>query len=82
MAELLVTLVVLRPVGATPELDEAAVAETIRNPHRFDHLKLWRRSTWELTRWNTEDTLGFAISCGVTLAIIALFVGILKLVAL
>lgn len=69
------------PVGATPELDEAAVAETIRNPHRFDHLKLWRRSAWELTRWNTEDTLGFAISCGVTLAIIALFVGILKLVA-
>src|SRR5690606_27875625 len=47
------------PVGATPELDAAAIAETRRNPHRFDHLKLMSHSSWEWTRWDRIDALGF-----------------------
>jgi Na+/proline symporter len=69
------------PVGATPELEAAAMAETRRDPHRFDHLKLRPASSWEMTRWDKVDTVGFVISCAVTLLIIALFLGLLRLIA-
>jgi Na+/proline symporter len=68
------------PVAATPELDAAAIEETRRHPQRFDERKLWPRSSWEFTRWNREDTVGFAVSCAITLAIIAVFLLLLKAV--
>lgn len=67
------------PVAATPELDLLELEMTRRNPERHDHLKLWPNSNWEFTRWNRVDTIGFAISCTVTIAIIALFIGVLWL---
>lgn len=67
------------PVAATPEQDVAEMAATEANPHRFDHLKLWRRSSLEFTRWNTEDAVGFAACCALTLGIVALFWGMLTL---
>jgi solute:Na+ symporter, SSS family len=66
------------PVGATPEEDAAAMEETRRQPRRFDGLKLWPGSAWEWTRWNAVDSIGFAIACGVTVAILALFWGLLR----
>jgi hypothetical protein len=66
------------PVGATPELDTAALEETRRNPHRFDHLKLWPNSSWELTRWDRTDTVGFVLSCALTAIIILLFWALLR----
>jgi Na+/proline symporter len=66
------------PVGATPELEAAAMEETRRDPHRFDHLKLWPNSPWELTRWDRTDTLGFVASCALTVIIILLFWGLLR----
>lgn len=51
------------PVGATPELDEVAMAETRANPRRFDHLKLLPRSSFEWTRWDRVDTTGFLLTC-------------------
>jgi solute:Na+ symporter, SSS family len=61
------------PVGATPELDCLAVAETERNPSRFDHLKLFPKSDWEFCRWTREDTLGFLACCSLSAAILAGF---------
>lgn len=62
------------PVGATPELELAAMEETRRNPHRFDHTKLFPRSSWEFTKWNREDTVGFLSCCAVSAVIVGLFV--------
>lgn len=63
------------PVGATPDLEEAAMAETRRNPGRFDHTKLLGTgSAWEFARWDRTDTIGFFGCCAVSGAIIGVFV--------
>jgi Na+/proline symporter len=69
------------PVAPTPEMDDAAMEATRRDPRRFDHLKLFPRSTWEFTRWNRVDAIGFVACCATSLAIIALFWGLLRLIA-
>ena len=69
------------PVGATPELEEAAMAETRRHPGRFDRTKLWRTSDWEFCRWDRVDTIGFLACSALTGLIIALLVYMLKLAA-
>lgn len=69
------------PVGATPEAEAAAMEETRRNPGRFDHTKLFPWSSWEFTRWNREDTVGFLGCCAVSAAIVGLFVLFLKIAA-
>ena len=66
------------PVGATPELETVAMEATQREPHRFDHRKFWPKSAWEWTRWDEVDTVGFATACGITLAILTLFWGLLR----
>jgi len=68
------------PVGATPELEAAAMAETARNPGRFDHTKLFgANSSWEFCRWDKVDTLGFIACLGVSGAILAAFWILLRL---
>lgn len=67
------------PVGATPLLEAEAMEETRRNPHRFDHLKLFPSSSWEFTKWDKVDTIGFLACCAVSGGIIALFWGLLRL---
>jgi hypothetical protein len=69
------------PVAATAALDADAMAETERAPHRFDHLKLFPHSSWEFTKWNRVDAIGFLVCCAVTCAIIALFLFLLRLAA-
>ena len=66
------------PVGDTPEAEAAGMAETRRNPGRFDHLKLFPRSNWEFCRWDREDTLGFIGCCAASLGIVGLFVAMLR----
>ncbi len=61
------------PVGATPELDVAALEATRRDPRRFDHLKVFPRSCWEFTRWDRTDAVGFLVCCGISAAILGLF---------
>ncbi len=62
------------PVGATPELEAAAMAETRANPHRFDHTKLLRKnSAWEFAKWDRVDTVGFLGCCATSGAIILIF---------
>ncbi|HUL53207.1 MAG TPA: hypothetical protein VLT83_07345 [Opitutaceae bacterium] len=69
------------PVGATPELEAAAMEETRRNPGRFDHTKLFPKSNWEWTRWDKVDTIGFIACLGVSGSIIALFWYLLRVTA-
>jgi hypothetical protein len=69
------------PVGATPELETAAMEETRRNPRRFDHTKLFPKSNWEWTKWDKVDTVGFVACLGVSGSIIALFWFLLRLTA-
>ena len=61
------------PVGDTPELEAAGMAETRRNPGRFDHTKLLPNSSWEFCKWDRVDTVGFLICCAVSGAIIGRF---------
>ncbi len=61
------------PVGATPELEAAAMEATRADPRRFDHLKLFPGSSWEHTKWDRVDTVGFLVSCAVVAVIVATF---------
>jgi hypothetical protein len=55
------------PVGATPELELSAMAETARNPGRFDDTKLFgRASAWEFAKWDKVDAVGFIACLGVS----------------
>lgn len=68
-------------VGATPELEAAAIAETLRNPRRLDHKKLFRNSNWEFTRWDRVDAIGFVACCAISGTILAAFVALLRTAA-
>jgi len=66
------------PVGATPELEAAAMEETRRNPTRFDHTKLFPGTNWEFCKWDKVDTVGFLICSALTGAIVGLFILLLR----
>ena len=66
------------PVGETPELEAAALAETRRSPGRFDGTKLWPGSSWEFCRWDRVDTIGFVACCALSAAIVGLFLLVLR----
>ena len=59
------------PVAPTTEEDEAAVALSKAQPHRFDHLKLFPHSHWEFSKWTRSDFVGF-LGCWVVVGIILL----------
>ncbi len=62
------------PVGATPELEARAMADTAARPDRFDDTKLLGpRSQWEFARWDRVDTIGFLACLAVSFAILAAF---------
>lgn len=69
------------PVGDTPESEAAAIAATRADPARFDHTKLFPNSSWEFTRWDKVDTVGFIVCVGIAFTILGLFWGILQLAA-
>ncbi len=39
---------------------------------RFDHTKLFPRSSWELCHWDKTDTIGF-LACCVGVALVLIF---------
>ncbi len=61
------------PVAETPDLDLREMAKTEQDPHRFDHTKLFPRSSWEFTKWNRVDAIGFLSCCAISGAIVILF---------
>ncbi|HUJ11538.1 MAG TPA: sodium:solute symporter family protein [Verrucomicrobiae bacterium] len=60
------------PVAPTRAEDEKEVALSKAQPHRFDHLKLFPRSSWEFTKWTRFDFAGF-FGCWVIVGVILLF---------
>ena len=46
---------------------------TLANPRRVDHHKLWPASNWEVRRWTREDWMGFAYSIPAMAGIMLLF---------
>jgi SSS family solute:Na+ symporter len=61
------------PVGPDLDADAKAVEESYRNPQRFDHLKLFPKTNWELTKWDRVDTLGFLACCTLVGVVLAFF---------
>lgn len=62
------------PVGATPALEDQAMAETARHPGRFDDTKLFGRdSTWEFAKWDRVDAIGFIACLGISFGILGAF---------
>jgi len=60
------------PVGATPEDEARAIAESRSNPARSDHTKLFPNTDWEFTKWDRTDTLGF-LACCASVGVVLLF---------
>jgi Na+/proline symporter len=70
------------PVGDTAAREQTALEETVQRPDRFDQAKLLGRgSSWEFTKWDRTDTVGFLICCAVSGGIIGLFWLLLRLAA-
>ncbi len=67
------------PVGPTLEDDAVAVEAGYANPTRYDHLKLFPKSNWEFTKWNTQDVLGFIGCCALVGGILLFFKFVLTL---
>jgi SSS family solute:Na+ symporter len=60
------------PVKKDHEADKREMELSYANPDRFNHLKLFPNSDWELGKWDKTDVVGFLISVAVALAIIGL----------
>ena len=65
------------PVGPTLEDDARAVEASYANPTRFDHTKLFPNSSWEFTKWNRQDALGFLVCCALVGFILVFFKAVL-----
>lgn len=61
------------PIAPTPEEDLLALAESYRDPRRYDDRKLFPRSNWELTKWDRVDTIGFFACSAVSCAMLGFF---------
>jgi len=48
------------PVSSDPEKDKKEMEMTNANPNRFDHLRLFPHSNWEMKKWNRRDWTGQA----------------------
>ncbi len=65
------------PVAATLEQDALDVQASYANPTRYDDRKLFRHSSWEFTKWDRMDTLGFLGCCGLVGFILVFFKAVL-----
>jgi solute:Na+ symporter, SSS family len=66
-------------VQPTPEQDELELEKSYANPERFDHLKLFPKSSWEFCKWTKTDFVGFVCCCMIVLAIVGLFWWVLNI---
>jgi Na+/proline symporter len=67
------------PVGPTLAQDAIDVEASYANPRRYDHLKLFPKTHWELTKWNRQDALGFLGCCALVGGILIFFKVVLML---
>jgi SSS family solute:Na+ symporter len=52
--------------------DQRELELSYAKPHRFDHLKMFPRTSWEFCRWDRTDIVGFGIALLVAFGIIGL----------
>ena len=69
------------PVDPDPEKDRAELLKSYADPTRFDHRKLFPRSSWQFCKWTRTDLWGFILCCGLTTGIIILFWELIKIIA-
>jgi hypothetical protein len=69
----------LTPVVGTHVDDEKAMELTRANPHRFDYLKIFPDSNWEIRRWNKEDWTGVIGSSLAAVSVVVLLVFLVSL---
>jgi len=69
----------LTPVVGTHEDDEKAMELTRANPGRFDYLKIFPHSNWEIRRWNREDWTGVIGSSLAAVSVVVLLVFLVNL---
>jgi SSS family solute:Na+ symporter len=67
------------PVGDDHAADEQAMKETMANPTRFDHTKVFPRSNWEFTRQPSYDIKGMCIGVTAGLVLIGLLLVLARL---
>jgi len=60
------------PVKKDREADKREMEVSYANPQRFDHLKLFPNSQWELSKWDKTDIIGFLISIVIAFGIVGL----------
>ena len=65
------------PVAATLEADAREVEVSYASPTRFDHQKLFPGSSWEFTKWDKPDTLGFLACCALVGVVLLVLKGVL-----
>lgn len=65
------------PVAKTLDEDAIEVEKSYANPTRFDHLKLFPHSSWEFTKWDKRDTIGFICCCALVGVVLLVFKGVL-----
>ncbi len=65
------------PVAATLEADAREVEVSYASPTRFDHQKLFPGSSWEFTKWDKHDTLGFIACCALVGVVLLVLKGVL-----
>jgi SSS family solute:Na+ symporter len=65
------------PVARTLEEDAVEVEKSYANPTRYDHLKLFPRSSWEFTTWDKRDAVGFICCCALVGVVLLVFKGVL-----
>ena len=51
------------PIGYTEEEDEKELYLSFTNPGRFDHLKIFPNSDWQMSVWSWQDIVGFGSCC-------------------
>ena len=69
------------PVLPDPQEDAAELEKSYADPTRFDHNKLLPGTHWEFCKWTRSDTLGFFVSCLITVFIILFFWGLIRMIA-
>jgi energy-coupling factor transporter transmembrane protein EcfT len=65
------------PIAPTLEDDAKEVEMSYANPARYDDRKLFPQSTWEFTKWDRQDALGFLGCCALVGFILIFFKAVL-----
>lgn len=66
------------PIADTLEEDAIEIEKSYANPRRFDHHKLFPKSSWEFCKWTSEDTLGFLACWGFVAVFLASLILLLR----